>query len=330
MAAYSERGEAQLSVIICTKDRPAELARAIQSVRASSAAGRAAEIVVVEESDAPRGIPDVRYVHLPRAGRGIGYARNIGVEAARGDLLLFTDDDCEVESVWIEALTAPFREDPTILGVAGAVMVRNCGVIGYAENILGFPGGGLRYLHAAGGQVVPTRYLSTCNCAYRREAVSRAGGFPEQARFSGEDFILAQRITALGPCVYTPRAVVYHQPRGRLEAIFHWFLRRGQDEIAILSTTAHRRRFIRFLLRSSWGLRALLIIIVLARWPQIGVVLPMAASVYYGTLLWRFKFACAYPRHRKAWWLVPIVKLTMDFGTEVGRWTALLSRRGSR
>jgi hypothetical protein len=70
--------------------------------------------------------------------------------------------------------------------------------------------------------------------------------------------------------------------------------------------------------------RALVIVIVLARWPRLAALLPAAAIMYYGAILWRFRFARAYPSHRRAWWLVPIVKVTMDLGTEVGRWKALL------
>ncbi|MFQ5945191.1 MAG: glycosyltransferase family 2 protein [Anaerolineae bacterium] len=316
-------------MIICTKDRPADLARAIASIRASSAAGRAIEIVVVEESDTPREIPGVHYVHLPRGGRGFGYARNVGVRAAAGDILLFMDDDCEAEQGWIEALAKPLSDNHEVLGVAGAVMVRDSGAIGHAENILGFPGGGLRYLHSANGRVVPTRYLSTCNCAYLRDAVLRAGEFPEDARLGGEDFLLAERISALGSCVYAPTAVVYHRPRSRLAAIFRWFVRRGQSEIRLLSATAHRGQFVRFLLESSWTLRALVMLVVLGRWPRLGALLPLAAVAYYGLILRRFRFARAYPSHRKAWWVVPVVKLTMDLGTEVGRWKGLLSwKRG--
>lgn len=323
-ASGASAGAGDVSVVICTKDRPAELARAIASIRASSEAGRGAEIVVVEEADGPQPLPGVRYVHLPREGRGFGYARNAGIRAAGGELLLFMDDDCEAERGWIEALTASLRSDSRVLGVAGAVMVRDCGPIGYAENILGFPGGGLRYLAGARGRLVPTRYLSTCNCAYRKDAVLRVGGFPEDARLGGEDFLLAERITALGPCVYTPGAVVYHRPRGRLGAIFRWFLRRGQSEMGLLTATADRGKLARFFVRSSWTVRALVIVIVLARWPRLAALLPAAAIMYYGAILWRFRFARAYPSHRRAWWLVPIVKVTMDLGTEVGRWKALL------
>lgn len=323
-AVGSAAGDGEVSVVICTKDRPGDLARAIASVRASGDAGLQAEIVIVEESDRPRQIPGVRYVHLPREGRGFGYARNAGVRATQGDVILFLDDDCEVGGGWIENLTAPLRANPEILGVAGAVLVRDCGPIGYAENILGFPGGGLRYRHAARGRVVPTRYLSTCNCAYRKEAVLRVGGFPEHARLGGEDSLLAERITALGPCAYAPDAVVYHRPRGHLGAIFRWFVRRGHSEIGLLTAVTDRGKFAQFLLRSSWTLRGLVILVVLTQWPRLAVLLPAAAITYYGAILWRFRFARTYPSHSRAWWLVPIVKWTMDLGTEVGRWKALV------
>lgn len=328
LGASDRPDRGRVSIVICTKDRPSGLARAISSIQASGDWGRRAEIVVVEEADAPRDLEDVRYVRLPREGRGFGYARNVGLREAQGDLIAFMDDDCVAERGWVEALTAPFRRDPDVLGVAGAVLVRECGLIGYAENILGFPGGGLRYRHAARGRPVPTSHLSTCNCAYRRDAILRAGGFPEGAQRGGEDFLLAERVSALGPCVYVPDALVYHRPRGTLGAILHWFVRRGQSEIVLLAATRNRGAFARFLARSSWTVRILLALVVLARWPRLVVLLPAAAVGYYSALLWRFRFARAYASHRRAWWLVPVVKVTMDLGTELGRWKALLSGGG--
>jgi len=282
--------------------------------------------VVVEESDVPSELPGVRYVHLPRQGRGFGYARNVGVGEAQGDIILFIDDDCVAEGGWAEALIEPFHMDPYVLGVAGAVLVTDCGLIGYAENILGFPGGGLRYLDKAHGQVVPTRYLSTCNCAYRRNAVLEVGGFVEGARWGAEDSLLAERISALGPCVYTPQAVVYHRPRNSLRANFAWFVRRGQSEIGFMRATPAFWKSVGYLLRGSLIVRGLALVLLLAMWPGLVRLLPLVVLMYAGVILWRFRFAAAYPAHRQALWLVPVVKLTMDLGTEVGRWKAMLTR----
>jgi len=317
----------RVSVVICSKDRPEELRRAIASVRAADPTGRTAEIVVVEEAVHARALPDVRYVHLPPTDRGFAHARNVGVAEASGEIVAFLDDDCEAEHGWLDALVVPLRHDPAVLGVAGAVLVRDCGHIGYAENILGFPGGGLRYLHAAGGQTVPTRHLSTCNCAYRREAIQRAGGFPERGRMGGEDFLLAERVTALGACVYTPHAVVYHRPRGRLGAVLSWFIRRGQSEMLLRDAVTDRGTFRAFLVRSSWTLRVLALGTALVLWPVLCWWLLPAAGLYYGLLLWRSRFAQRFPTHRRAWWVVPIVKFVMDLGTELGRWKALLGAR---
>lgn len=321
--------EASVSIIVCTKNRPRELAAAIRSIRDCGEAGRRAEIVVVEEAPAPREIPDVRYVHLPPHDRGFGYARNAGVGAARGELLLFIDDDCEAESGWVERLLNPLLNDEAILGVAGAVMVKECGAIGYAENILGFPGGGLRYRHAARGQVVPTRYLSTCNCAYRRRAVEQAGGFLNEARRGGEDFLLAERISAQGRCVYAPDAVVYHAPRGTFSGIYRWFVRRGRSEIDLMNLTHERRRLAGFMLRSSWALRAILLAVLLVRWPWLAPAVPPAGLVYAALILFRFRFALSYPAYRLGWLVVPLVKLTMDWGSEVGRLKGLFSPKGA-
>ncbi|GKS58649.1 hypothetical protein YTPLAS18_21760 [Nitrospira sp.] len=315
-----------VSIVICTKDRPRELVRAIESVRACGAMGRTAEIIVVEESDLPTAVTGVRHVSHRRQGGGFGQTRNAGVRFAHAPYIVFFDDDCEAEAGWLERLLAPLEQDATILGVAGSVLVHNCGTIGYAENILGFPGGGLRYVHEARGRTVPTQVLSTCNCAYRREAYLQAGGCPEDPLYrtpGGEDFVLAERIRRLGRCVYVPDAAVYHRPRGSLRSIARWFAGRGRNEILALLSTPDPKSFGAFLLRSSWTVRFVALVGVVFWQPSLIRWLPVCLVVYFAAMLWRYRFARAYASHRRAWWVVPLVKLTMDLGTEVGRWQGL-------
>jgi GT2 family glycosyltransferase len=313
-----------ISVLICTKDRREDVARALASLRADGVAREGVEIVVIEETADPRPIAGVRYVPLPPEGRGFAHVRNRAVAAARGSLLVFVDDDCEVERGWFEALVAPLQADPAVGGAAGAVLVRDCNAIGYAESILGFPGGGLRYLDAAGGRVVPTAFLSTCNAAYRRAAIEQAGGFSSLASLGGEDSLLAERVSAHWPCRYVPGAVVYHKPRQRLAAIFRWFVRRGRAEMRILPAKARPAAVARSLARGSTLLRVVVVAAVLAwlPWP-LWLTTPAVLAAYYAAMLARFSFARRYPTHRAGWWLVPLVKLVADAGADVGRWREL-------
>jgi GT2 family glycosyltransferase len=317
--ASEPREAPTVSVLICTKDRRADVARALASLRAAGVEREGVEIVVVEETAAPQPIPGVRYVPLPPEGRGFAHVRNRAVDAAKGSLLVFVDDDCVVERGWLDALLAPMA-DPAVAGTGGAVLVRDCNAIGYAENILGFPGGGLRYLAAAGGRVVPTSFLSTCNCVYRRGAIESVGGFSPLASLGGEDSLLAERVSARWPCRYAPDAVVYHKPRQRLAAIFPWFVRRGRAELRILPGKARPGTVVMALVRGSTLLRALALTLLLAwlPWP-VRVTLPLALAAYYAVLLSRFAFAWRYPTHRRGFWLAPLVRVIADAGAEVGR-----------
>jgi len=309
-----------ISVLICTRDRRQDVARAVASLRADGVERDGVEIVVIEETAVPAPIPGVRYLALPPENRGFAHVRNLAVATARGSVLVFVDDDCEVERGWFDALLAPLLADPAVGGVAGAVLVRDCNAIGHAESILGFPGGGLRYLDAAGGRVVPAAHLSTCNCAYRRQAIEAAGGFSPLAALGGEDSLLAERVTARWPCRYAPAAVVYHRPRQRLGAIFRWFVRRGRAEMLILPATPRPAAVVRSLLRGSLLLRglALAAVVTALPWPA-WLTAPALLAAYYAALLRRFGFARRYPTYRRGWWLTPLVKMVADAGAETGR-----------
>jgi glycosyltransferase involved in cell wall biosynthesis len=105
-----------VSVIICTYNRAGDLAQTLDSLRevALPAAGDAELIVVdngstddtaaVARSFSRPGLA-VRYVHEGR--RGKGHAYNAGIAAARGRVLLFSDDDMRFPHNWIEGMCAP-------------------------------------------------------------------------------------------------------------------------------------------------------------------------------------------------------------------------------
>ncbi|MFN0151719.1 MAG: glycosyltransferase family 2 protein [bacterium] len=115
------------SVIVITRDRPDGLARLLASL--ASQTQPPGEVVVVLNAcsvsyDAPRArwsaaLP-IRWITEPTPG--VSHARNAGVAAARGEILLFIDDDCEADPRWIERLVAPFALNPHIGIVGGEIL----------------------------------------------------------------------------------------------------------------------------------------------------------------------------------------------------------------
>jgi len=59
--------------------------------------------------------------------RGIGRARQVGFDAAEGDIIVSTDADSVVPTTWLERLTSPFQ-DPEVIGTFGPVYVSGKGI----------------------------------------------------------------------------------------------------------------------------------------------------------------------------------------------------------
>ena len=178
---YTDTGDGSLpevSVVIISKGNRTMLERATASIGETDYPRSKLQCLVLEETDDPRPLePWVEYHTIPVKHRGFGFARNRALSYARNAIILFTDDDCTVEKNWISELINPLRKSQRIAAVGGAVFVPSCGVVGKCENIIGFPGGGMKYVHLAAGKVVRRETFSTCNCAIRRSAIDVAGGF---------------------------------------------------------------------------------------------------------------------------------------------------------
>ena len=112
------------SVIIATRDRPEELRGCLASVRLSMAEGD--EVIVVDSCSADAAVlatvtedASVRLIRSENSGSA--RARNFGIRAARGDILLFTDDDARVAPDWLQAVKSAFA-DPRVGVVVGPVL----------------------------------------------------------------------------------------------------------------------------------------------------------------------------------------------------------------
>jgi len=225
-----ERPKFRVSLIICTLRRPAALLRCLESLTACP--DDLDEVIVVDNEPGASDLrqqleqfPGILYIPEPRPG--LSHARNAGIRAATGDIVLFTDDDVVVHPEWPSRIAGCFA-DPAVMATTGLVLpaeLETDAQIAFEWDLGGFGQGfrPIRYdaeFFAAGrDRGVPVwRIGCGANMAFRRAAFAKVGLFDTRlgAGASGcsEDSELWYRLLAAGGvCHYDPSAVVYHYHR---------------------------------------------------------------------------------------------------------------------
>jgi GT2 family glycosyltransferase len=221
-----------VTVVIPTRDRPAQLHDAIVSMLAGSCLP--AEIVVADQSTGPmRPLPgddspvDVRRLHL--ATPGLSRGRNAGLAAARHDLLVFADDDVVADPDWLCRMVGALDAAPPRTAISGAVLD---------------DGGGAGFVPSTTTRTEPHTFtgrqfgdpLFAGNMAIRRAAFAALGTFDERlgagAEFPGsEDNDFGFRLLEAGWAIrFVPDAVVRHRGarHGRELLRLDWAYARGQ------------------------------------------------------------------------------------------------------
>ncbi len=197
------------SVVVPAYNAESTIGKCLGSLVRQSISRDAYEIIVVDDgsTDATPEIVaqyGVRLVRQPN--RGPAAARNAGAQVARGELLLFTDADCEPAPDWIEILCGAFA-DPSVAGAKGTYRTHQHGLVPrfvqveYEE----------KYERMKRWKWID--FVDTYSAAYRRDLFLAHGGF--DTRFpsaSVEDQEFSFRLAERGHhLVFVPRAIVYHQ-----------------------------------------------------------------------------------------------------------------------
>lgn len=199
-----------LSVIILTKNSASTIGKCLESVLDQSILPD--EIIVIDGGSKDDTLKILRQfpvqVHRENS-RSIGYARNLGVKRAKGEIVFFIDSDCYAERDWVKNML-PHLDHPEVVGVAGRIVPWD------PESMLA------RYQAAfmtTPGNRSLVRRVPMCNTALRKEAVISAGGFDEALAWS-EDLDLLHRITRSHTIVYESEAVVHHKVPETLSELF--------------------------------------------------------------------------------------------------------------
>jgi len=205
----------ELSVVIPTYNRLETLRHVMPSLLASDLAADRFEIVVADSNSADGTAeylaqvaleqPNVRHVPGPYSGRAM--ARNAGIAAARGEIVLFTDADI----IASPDLLSRHLEHHRAAGVAVVGMELQVGSLDEYERLRAQPEA-RRPLHPAGRKRLSWLYFLTGNASVRKSDLDAVGRFDETfTGYGHEDLELGYRLQGAGiHILYEPRAVNYH------------------------------------------------------------------------------------------------------------------------
>lgn len=218
-------GGLRLTVVMPTYNRCELLGRALRGLLEQTASPESYEIVVADDGSTDGtpavlegvGAPEARLRYVRQENKGPAAARNLGVREAKGEIILFTGDDCLPDKGLIAEHMRAYEAEGDV-GVVGHVTwhpeLEITPFMAYLEEGAQFGFGKIEDPE----NVTPWHFY-TANCSVKRHWIEEAGGFDEEFKHAAfEDVELAHRMQQRGlRIVYRPAARTYHHHETTLE-----------------------------------------------------------------------------------------------------------------
>lgn len=215
-----------ISVVVCTYNGSRTIRDCLEGLRKLDYPNF--EVIIVNDGSTD-GIEKIlkeysfRVISIPNGG--LSNARNVGMRAAKGEIVAYIDDDAIPDPQWLTYLAATFLTTDHV-GVGGPnIPPADDGPI--AECVANSPGGPVHVLLT--DQVA--EHIPGCNMAFRKAALEAISGFDAQFRIAGDDVDLCWRLQQRGWTLgFNPAAMVWHHRRNSVKAYWKQQLNYGKAE----------------------------------------------------------------------------------------------------
>ncbi len=227
------------SVIVCTRNGNSRIGNCLNAIRRMDGGG--CETLVVDDGSTDgtgdfveKNFPWVRLIRLEPGG--LSAARNAGAAAACGEVLAFTDDDCEPDREWISRLRPLFLNGK--YAAAGGPNLPPKPRTWEEAVVCAAPG--------APSHVMldddEAEHLPGCNLVVTKAAFEAVGGFDPRFHTAGDDVDFCWRLRDAGFRLgFVPGAFVWHWRRPSIAAFLRQQLGYGRAEHLLLAK--HPARF---------------------------------------------------------------------------------------
>lgn len=233
-----------LSIIICTYNREKYIRPLLESLAANDLLKSEYEILLVDNNctDNTRAIcgefskahPGLTFRYMTEPEQGLSAARNNGIRAARGDILVYVDDDALVDTHYLKDYASFFENHTAVMAAGGPIipLYETDTPFQYTQEepdwmtpytralLTGWMDYGKHVRHYPEG-----RYPGGGNAAYRKEVFEKVGLFNTSLGRKGgnlmgsEEKDIFDKMHALGmEVMYLPEPVLHHIiPKAKLE-----------------------------------------------------------------------------------------------------------------
>ena len=182
----------------------------------------------------PEFAPRLRNIKQPN--RGLSVARNVGMEAATGEIIVYTDSDCEADEDWLHQLALQLVRGGNV-GLGGPNLIPDEN--SWVADCVGLSPGGPTHV------MIDDRtaeHVPGCNMAFYRWAALEVGGFDSQFRKAGDDVDFIWRLQNRGYTIgFAAAAQVWHYRRNTVQAYLRQ--QKGYGEAEALLKYKHPDRF---------------------------------------------------------------------------------------
>ena len=209
-----------ITVVIPTLDRPAELARCLDGLFMGTTLP--AEVLIINQGEYQVVEPVIKrfqsqhstpIIHCSQPPRGLSAARNLATNQAHCHIIAFTDDDCVPDPDWLAHIESVLISTPTADGITGSIQSLETGNPGEFPISIRVNKKGMTFQRRA----LPWHVGSGGNFAIRRQWLFLVGSFDERLGTgspgkAAEDADLFYRLLQAGAVIrYEPKMVIYHE-----------------------------------------------------------------------------------------------------------------------